>query len=228
MYDGPNIVPIAALIGDQARAAMLTALMSGEALTATELATEANITKQTASGHLAKLRDAELVKVASQGRHRYYQLANKDVAALLENLMGVAERTGSRRVRPGPNDPALRNARVCYDHLAGTLGVELFDSLQQRKYILSSNNNSELQLTNAGQAFFDSLGITTVRSPNSRRPVCRACLDWSVRRHHLAGVVGVSILEYCYEKKWARRLEGSRVVTFTQRGETAFRKQLLS
>lgn len=227
MYDGPNIVPIAALIGDQARAAMLTALMSGEALTATELATEANITKQTASGHLSKLRDAELVVVASQGRHRYYQLANKDVADLLEKLMGVAERTGSRRVRPGPNDPALRNARVCYDHLAGTLGVELFDSLLQRKLIKTSKNSSELQLTKSGQAFFDSLGINTLSAPNSRRPVCRACLDWSVRRHHLAGVVGVSILDHCYERKWAKRLDGSRVVQFTQRGEAAFRKQLL-
>jgi DNA-binding transcriptional ArsR family regulator len=226
MYDGPNIVPIAALLGDQARAAMLTALMSGEALTATELATEASITKQTASGHLSKLREAGLVQVASQGRHRYYQLAHKDIAQLLENLMGVAERTGSRRVRPGPNDPALRNARVCYDHLAGDLGVALFDSLLTRKYIKTTATNN-VTLTKSGESFFTSLGISITRPANSRRPICRACLDWSVRRHHLAGVAGASVLAFCFDKKWTKRQEGSRVVKFTQRGEDNFRRHLL-
>lgn len=228
MYDGPNIVPIAALVGDQARAAMLTALMAGEALTATELATEANITRQTASAHLAKLREAGLVQVASQGRHRYFQLANKDVAQLLESLMGVAERTGSTRVRPGPNDPQLRKARVCYDHLAGTVGVELFDSLLARRLISSRDNHNDLQLTRNGEAFFSAAGISIQRPHGSRRPVCRACLDWSVRRHHLAGVAGASILNHCFEQKWAKRTAGTRVVIFTRRGEQNFRQLLLA
>lgn len=227
MHDGPNIVPIAALIGDHARAAMLTALMSGEALTASELATEASITKQTASGHLTKLRDAGLVQVASQGRHRYYQLSNKDVAELLENLMGIAERTGCRRARPGPNDPELRNARVCYDHLAGTLGVELFDSLLNRKYIKTDSDPSVVDLTVAGENFLMAAGVSLIRPAKSRRPMCRGCLDWSVRRHHLAGVVGASILEVCYRNRWAKRLEGTRVIKFTVRGEEKFRQTLL-
>ncbi|HSN33764.1 MAG TPA: winged helix-turn-helix domain-containing protein, partial [Ideonella sp.] len=129
MHDGPRIARVAALIGDPARAEMLTALMDDRALTATELAGIAGVTKQTASAHLAKLREAGLVAVASQGRHRYYRLADRDVAHLLESLMGLAFRSGAVRLRSGPREPALRRARVCYDHLAGELGVQVFESL---------------------------------------------------------------------------------------------------
>src|SRR4051812_6976151 len=129
MKDGPNIVGIAALIGDHARAEILTALMSGMALTPTELAEIAGVTKQTVSSHLAKLVDAGLLDVQAQGRHRYYRLAGTDVAQLLESLMSVAFRTGAVRLRSSPREPALRKARVCYDHLAGELGVRLFESL---------------------------------------------------------------------------------------------------
>src|SRR6478736_7091165 len=125
MSDGPNIARIAALIGDPARAEMLTALMTDRALTATELAGIAGITKQTVSAHLAKMREAKLIAVDSQGRHRYFRLADRDVAHLLESLMGVAFRTGALRARASPREPALRRARVCYDHLAGELGVAI-------------------------------------------------------------------------------------------------------
>src|SRR5438128_8950559 len=141
MKDGPNIVRIAALIGDHGRAAMLTALMSGEALTATELAGIASVTKQTASAHLAKLLDAKLVAVAAQGRHRYFRLADDDVAHLLESLMGVAYRTGALRVRMSPDEPALRRARVCYDHLAGEVGVEFFEQLGKRRLLRWNGEN---------------------------------------------------------------------------------------
>src|SRR5258706_16001820 len=127
MKDGPNIVGIAALIGDHARAEVLTALLAGQALTATELAAVAGVTKQTVSTHLAKLLEAQLLAVEAQGRHRYFRLADRDVADLLESLMGVAYRTGALRVRASPREPALRKARVCYDHLAGELGVLIFD-----------------------------------------------------------------------------------------------------
>src|SRR5215510_1009680 len=123
MKDGPSIVGIAALIGDHARAEILTALMAGQALTATELAQVAGITKQTVSTHLGKLLDAQLLGVEVQGRHKYFRLAERDVAELLESLMGVAQRAGAVRVRTGPREPAMRKARVCYDHLAGELGV---------------------------------------------------------------------------------------------------------
>ena len=129
MKDGPSIAGIAALIGERARADILTALIAGQALTATELAAEAGVTKQTTSAHLAKLLEAQLIAVESQGRHRYFRLADRDVAQLLENLMGVAYRAGAVRLRASPREPALRKARVCYDHLAGELGVLVYDSL---------------------------------------------------------------------------------------------------
>lgn len=228
MKDGPNIARIAVAIGDRARADMLSALLGGQALTATELATQADITKQTASTHLSKLLDAGLVTVLTQGRHRYFQLAAPDVARLLENLTGVAERTGAVRVRTGPREPALRRARVCYDHLAGELGVALFDALVRRKLIeLPASHGTEgglIELTDKGRRFFDGLGIDLDASGRSRRAPCRSCLDWSVRRHHLAGTLGAAVLDRCYEQKWAKRINGTRIVRFSRAGESNFRK----
>ena len=226
MKDGPNIVGIASLIGDRARCDMLTALVAGQALTATELATEASITKQTASSHLAKLVDAGLVAVATQGRHRYFQLAAPDVAHLLEDLMGVAQRTGATRVRPGPREPALRIARVCYDHLAGDVGVQIYDALLRQRLIRlpRANDRQVVELTKKGKRFIAGLDLDLEQLTKKRRPLCRACLDWSVRRYHLAGSLGAAVLQHCYEKKWAKRVEGSRVVQFTARGERAIRQ----
>src|SRR4051812_7227788 len=133
MKDGPSIAPIAALAGDPARANMLAALMSGKALTASELANEAGVTAQTASSHLAKLENGGLVSAVKQGRHRYFRLADSDVATMLESMIGVAARAGHMRTRTGPGDPALRKARVCYDHLAGEMGVRMFDSLAKSR-----------------------------------------------------------------------------------------------
>ena len=129
MKDGPHIARIAALIGDSARAEVLTALMADRALTATELADIAGVTKQTISAHLAKLLDAGLIAVESQGRHRYFRLADRDVAHLLESVMNVAFRAGAVRLRASPREPALRRARMCYDHLAGEVGVQFYEAL---------------------------------------------------------------------------------------------------
>src|SRR5450631_940124 len=137
MKDGPNIVGIAALIGDHARAEVLTALLADRALTATELAAVAGVTKQTISSHLAQLTEAGLVAVEAQGRHRYFRLAGHDVAQLLESLMGVAFQTGAVRLRSSPREPALRKARVCYDHLAGELGVYAYDAMLARRVFSS-------------------------------------------------------------------------------------------
>src|SRR6201994_3483022 len=135
MKAGPDIAMIASLVGDPARSNMLTALMTGRALTASELAHEAGVTPQTASSHLAKLEAGGLVEQEKQGRHRYYRLADPDIASVLEGLQGIAARAGHLRVRTGPKDPALRRARICYDHLAGDLGVQMLDSLRQRKLV---------------------------------------------------------------------------------------------
>jgi DNA-binding transcriptional ArsR family regulator len=222
MKDGPSIVRIAALIGDHARAEILTALMAGEALTATELAAVASLTKQTISAHLSKLLDAKLIAVESQGRHRYFRLADRDVAHLLETLMGVAFRTGALRARSSPREPALRTARVCYDHLAGDLGVLAFESLEQHHRIRRAQG--ALAVTRAGKQFFSELGVDVDGLASKRRSLSHPCLDWSVRRHHLGGAVGAALLSRCYELGWARRIRNSRVVSFTPVGERAFRR----
>ena len=223
MKDGPNIVGIAALIGDHARAEALTALMAGKSLTATELADIAGVTKQTMSAHLAKLAEAGLIAVDAQGRHRYYRLADDDVAHLLETLMGVAFRTGAVRLRSSPREPALRKARVCYDHLAGELGVLVYDGLIGRNALIA--NGSRIELSSVGQQFFEAFGIDTQALETGRRALCKSCLDWSERRHHLAGALGASLLARMIALGWAKRIEGSRVVQFSKTGEAALRKQ---
>lgn len=225
MKDGPNIVGIAALIGDHARADVLTALMTGQALTATELAAVAGVTKQTISSHLAKLLDARLVSVVSQGRHRYFRLADDDVARLLESLMGVAYRTGAVRARASPREPALRKARVCYDHLAGELGVLIYDSFGKRNFLASVDG--KLALTKRGQRYCRNFGIDVQALARERRPLCRACLDWSMRRYHLAGALGAAVLDRCLELRWLRREAASRVVSFSGVGEKAMRREFV-
>lgn len=207
---------IAALIGDRARVDMLAALMAGRALTATELADHAGVARPTASAHLAALTGAGLLEVEKQGRHRYFQLANEDVAGMLEGLMGVAHRIASAPVRTGPVDPALRQARACYDHLAGEWGVRIHHSFVRRGYLRLEPD--ALQLTDAGTRFIAGVGIDLDALARSRRPLCRACLDWSERRHHLAGALGAALLECYLQRGWLRRQQDSRVLAVTARG----------
>jgi DNA-binding transcriptional ArsR family regulator len=217
---GPDIALIASLVGDPARANMLTALMSGRALTATELAHEAGVTPQTASSHLAKLQDGGLVATEKQGRHRYHRLTGPDVAVVLEGLMGLAARAGHLRTRTGPKDPALRHARVCYDHLAGDLGVQMFDTLVRQKLVRQSQER--IGLSPQGERFVKEFGIDLAAIGGARRPLCKTCLDWSARRSHLAGALGSAMLARMYELKWASREPGTRIVRFTRSGERQF------
>jgi DNA-binding transcriptional ArsR family regulator len=219
MREGPDIARIGALIGEPARANMLTALMSGKALTATELAGEANVTLPTASAHLAKLEDGGLLRPRKQGRHKYFSLASDHVAQVLEGLMGLAARSGHLRSRTGPKDPALRKARVCYNHLAGDMGIQLFDSLVQRRLLAIGD---ALGLSAEGQAFMIDLGIELDELALRKAPLCLECLDWSERRSHLAGSLGRALLSRFEDKGWARRQRGSRVVRFSPQGATAF------
>ncbi|MDE2063648.1 MAG: winged helix-turn-helix transcriptional regulator [Bradyrhizobium sp.] len=223
MKAGPDIAMVASLVGDPARANMLTALLSGRALTASELAQEAGITPQTASSHLSKLETGGLIEQEKQGRHRYYRLADPDVGGVLEGLAALAARAGHMRVRTGPKDPALRRARVCYDHLAGDLGVQMLDSLRRQKLV--RQHKHDIELTAEGRRFLEStLQISAETLAHPRRPVCKACLDWSERRHHLAGTLGAALLKRFTELKWAARdpTPGSRVVQFTRQGEKRF------
>jgi DNA-binding transcriptional ArsR family regulator len=223
MKHGPGIARIAALIGDPARANMLTALTGGAALTASELTLEAGVTKQTASSHLSKLSEAGLLSIEKQGRHRYYRLADDDIAQLLESLMGLAAKGRPTRVRPGPREPALRHARVCYDHLAGDLGVALYDGLVAQRFI--SVRDGSPHVTKNGEEALAGFGIDLVKLSGGSRPLCRACLDWSVRRHHLAGALGSALLERFMQLGWARRRRDSRIVDFSPAGETGFRRR---
>lgn len=223
MEDGPRIAFVAALIGDPARANMLTALLDGRALTASELAETGGITLQTASGHLARLVEARLLGVRKQGRHRYFSLSGPDVAQTLEGLMGLAQRTGAVPSRTGPRDAALRHARVCYDHLAGERGVALLASLRRRGFV--EGREESLGLTGPGRDFLAALGVDLAALEGRRRPLCRACLDWSERRDHLGGSLGAALLELMAARGWLRR-EAGRVLRFSPDGarefETAF------
>ncbi|MBO1908353.1 winged helix-turn-helix transcriptional regulator [Microvirga sp. 3-52] len=218
MKEGPVIASVAALLGDPARANILTALMDGRALTVSELAEAAGVTLQTASGHLAKLDAANLLTAEKQGRHRYFRLSGPDVAQVLEALMGLAQRTGATRVRTGPKDAALRSARICYDHLAGERGVAMLKRAQRQGLI---EGEQDLALTTRGRAFFADFGIDLTRLEKGRRPVCRACLDWSERHRHLGGALGAAILSAMIDRKWVRRDSG-RVLTFTCEGVEGF------
>jgi len=199
---------------------MLTALMSGKALTASELAAEAGVTPQTASAHLAKLEDGGLIRQRKQGRHRYVSLADDDVGSVLESMMGLAAKKGHARTRTGPKEPALRKARVCYDHLAGDLGVRIFDALLAQRYL--ARDAEDVQLTDAGRGFVREFGIDLDALGKTRRPLCKSCLDWSARRTHLAGSLGSAFLNRFYELGWAARQDGSRIVRFSSTGETRF------
>ena len=218
MKDGPIIAQVAALIGDPARANMLTALMDGRALTVSELAEAAGVALPTASGHLSKLAAAGLLLPAKQGRHRYYRLSGHDVAHVVEGLMSLAQRTGAVRVRTGPKDAALREARVCYDHLAGEWGVRLMRGLADNAWI---TNSEAPTLTTDGREALCNVGIDLQALEKSKRPLCRSCLDWSERHNHMAGALGAAILSHVIERRWARRAEG-RVLIFSSAGAAAF------
>ena len=220
MKEGPDIARIAALIGDPARANMLSALMGGRALTASELAAEAGVTLPTASSHLAKLCDGGLASPRKQGRHKYFSLASDEVARVLEGLMGLAAGHGHLRSRPGPRDPALRKARVCYNHLAGDLGTRMFDSLMARGLI--GRGGDDLALTPAGRAFVADFGIDLSALDAGKTRLCRECLDWSERRSHLGGSLGRALFGRMADLGWLRRVEGSRVVHFSGEGLRAF------
>ncbi len=212
----------AALVGDPARAGMLAVLMDGRALTAAELARAANVTPQTASGHLAQLVEAGLLAVERQGRHRYHRLAAPAVARMLEGVMAVAAVPAVAAPRPpGPRDAALREARTCYDHLAGRLAVAMTDALVARGAVeLGADGGA---LTPEGEVFLRGLGVDLdgAARGSRRRVFCRPCLDWSERRPHLAGALGAALLTTGLDRGWLRRSAGSRAVAVTPGGRLA-------
>lgn len=211
---------IASLAGDPARANMLVRLMDGRALTASELAYVSGVSAQTASGHLAKLTAGGLIAVTKQGRHRYYKLAKQDVARMIEQIMVVAGEPPPRALRRTPAQHALSDARTCYDHIAGRLGVGIADALVKRRHVLLGDEAGEV--TKSGERFLESLDIDP-GAVSGHRPYCRACLDWTERRPHLAGKLGAALAKQFLARGWIERQRDSRALTVTPAGKRQFR-----
>ncbi|WP_280153107.1 helix-turn-helix transcriptional regulator [Piscinibacter sp. XHJ-5] len=214
----PRFAKVAAMIGDPTRARMLAALMGGQFLAAGELAAAAGVTAQTASAHVAKLVDAELVVARTQGRHRYFRLADADIGHALEALSLVAERSAQAdKWSQGPYKP-LKAARTCYSHLAGELGVALFEGLLARGTLQPCDGH--FLLSDAGRAELSTLGVPlpAITTPAAARRFAYPCLDWSERRDHLAGALAVALLEHSVERGWLRKVEGSRALRITPEG----------
>ena len=210
-----DIAAIAALVGDPARANMLCALLDGRALTASELAYAAHITPQTASGHLGKLAKASLIVPAQQGRHRYYRLAGVHVAAMMESISAVSA-IAPPRLKPIRIDDTMRQARMCYDHIAGQLGVVLADALREHGHIEFADDGGVV--TPSGEAFFAKAGVDLSQARQSRRVFCRPCIDWSERRAHLAGAVGAALANRLMDLRWIARKRDTRALTITPIG----------
>lgn len=214
---------IATLVGDPARANILSAL-DGRALTAKELAYAGRVPPSTASAHLAALTEAGLLTCKQQGRHRYHRLSSALVGSMLESILAVAAQTGtSVRRETWRRGEALRTARSCYDHLAGRLAVAIADRLEERGHLILTADGGEV--TEIGSAFLAQFGAEPARAGNARRMYCRPCLDWSERRPHIAGRIGATIATRCFELGWIARMRDTRAVAITEAGQAGFAKQ---
>jgi len=222
MVAAANMVEVAALVGDTARATMLAALMSGQALTSSELAYLAHVSRSTASEHLAKLAQARLVAVTKKRRNSYYRIASPLVARMLESIKAVAALEVPPRYQPrSKEEERLRFARTCYDHLAGRLGVAIADALVAQGYVELSEDGGEV--TDAGANFLTTFGANLAPKSRNRRIFCRPCLDWSERRYHIAGLVGAEICQRCLALGWLTRGRDTRAVQITSTGQTGLR-----
>ena len=202
---------MAAAIGEPARARMLFCLMDGHARTSTELAIVAEVSPSTASVHLTRLKDEHLVRVAVQGKHRYYSLEGPHVAGVLEGLSVVAGATPAKFIPGTPN--SLRAARTCYDHMAGTLGVALHDRLQTLEWL-----DPAYAVTPGGEKAFRAVGIDLDGLRGLRRRFAYACLDWSERRPHIAGALGAALLKAAVKRGWVTQELDSRALSLTRLG----------
>jgi DNA-binding transcriptional ArsR family regulator len=228
MTDEPNIATPAALIGDPTRAAMMLALFDGRAQPAGALAHAAGVTAQVASNHLAKLVGGCLLSVETEGRHRYYRLAGAPVAGALEALSALATPLRAIDRLRSPKARELQFARCCYDHLAGNLGVAIAVTLERRGHLVSRPSEAAagklLDISAAGHRWLQDIGVASEGLKPGKRGVARRCLDWTERRHHVAGPLGRALLERFCEGGWLARRESSRGLRVTMKGVRAFRE----
>ena len=224
MHDEPPMSRVGALIGSPARALILTELFDGRALTATELAGVANVSPATASEHLSLLLSGGLVTREKSGRHNYYRLASPEIANALEQL---AVQTANIDPAAKPIRKArtpIQNARMCYDHIAGRLGVSIADALVKRGALIALDTDYEL--TPKGEALFDAWGINPADLKRSKRVFARQCLDWSERRHHVSGAVGAALANLAFDKGWITRAKERRVLIVTPLGQREMKTHL--
>jgi DNA-binding transcriptional ArsR family regulator len=212
---------IAMLIGDKSRSSMLWNLLDGRAYTATELSLCADISAQAASNHLLKLVESNILKVEKQGRHRYYRYATEDVARIMETLAGLSSvsKKENREVATG-----IKYARSCYDHIAGKFGVDILNALLKKKIIQPCDGQYEL--TNTGGKWFYAIDINVDELYLKKRSFAYPCLDWSERKHHVAGALGASLLHAFINKDWVRRIKHSRELIVTAKGRVELEKRL--
>ena len=222
MSHDTNLAAVAALMADPARAAMLCALIDGQALPAGELAYASGVTPQTASSHLSRLTDGGLLSVEREGRHRYYRLAGPHVAQAMEQLGSIRPAGPVRRKAKSPAARRLQVARCCYDHLAGRLGVSVADALGDRG-ILVPDGDKKLSVTPDGLDWFAALGIDVEALKPGRHGIARQCLDWTERQHHVAGPLGKMLLQAFLDAGWLSKAPAPRLLEITRRGESEFR-----
>ncbi|MGM1048980.1 MAG: ArsR/SmtB family transcription factor [Bacillota bacterium] len=225
MNANPNVAIVATLVSEASRAAILTVLLDGRFHPASELAYLAGIKPQTASFHLTKMVDANVVTVEKQGRHRYYGIRNHEVAQIMESFLSIAPPIEIKSLKQASEDKAMRLARTCYDHLAGNLGVQLTDSLIKTGVIYEEKDR--FTVTEKGEEFFKSFQIDLEWVKKKRRSFSHKCLDWSERRHHLAGALGNSLLERLLELNWVQRLPKTRAIKITSEGKHGLKEIFL-
>jgi len=210
-----NFIDVAALIGEPARAKMLWNLLDGRAYTAGELAAIADVSGTSASNHLTKLLDADLLKVQKQGRHRYFSFSKPEIAYVVESLASLSDHESKKTIDSNTRS-GIKYCRTCYDHLAGYVGVKITEALERKKIIKKSGGL--YVITAEGWEFLKVFGINKNEIVNKRRPLTRQCLDWSERRPHIAGQVGAMLLKNMLEKDWFRRVQFSRELIVTSKG----------
>jgi DNA-binding transcriptional ArsR family regulator len=212
---GQNVANTASVISDPSRAAILTVLLDGRFHTASELSLIIGVKPQTTSYHLSKLIEQNIIVVENQGRHRYFGIQNQEIARTIESLLVISPPEKIKSLRQSRSDAAIRYARTCYDHIAGYMGVQLADAFLRKGYI-----DQEFSLTKEGERFLEEeLKVNLKELKKKRRSYCHKCLDWSERRHHIAGAIGLAILEKFVEYEWVVRLPKTRALAITHKGK---------
>src|SRR5215510_1171652 len=216
MADTDMLAQIAGLLGEPARTRILNALLGGCALTAKELAYFAGVTPATASSHLSRLLGGNLLVMQKQGRCHYYRLQSAEVARAIEGLMTVATIPSNGWPPHHHVEPALREARMCYDHMAGRLGVAVCDMLLRRRHVVLVDGGGEV--TPSGERFLAQLGVDLAKARGAKRQYCRGCIDWTERRYHISGAVGAALADAYLARRLITRIPDSRALSVTPVG----------